>query len=101
MICPECEGSEVSDIPGVLPVCPLCDWTGWDRNFDPTTHPDCTPFGIPLGSVPMGTLGQVVGAERARQTFARLARPTEPSPTSAAVSAPEHEPNAASTEAES
>lgn len=43
-------------------------------DFDPTTHPDCTPFGIPLGSVPMGTLARVAGVERARRAFERLVR---------------------------
>ncbi len=31
-VCPECGSTDVSAVPGTLPVCRSCDWTGWDVN---------------------------------------------------------------------
>jgi hypothetical protein len=37
-------------------------------DFEPTE----TPFGNPIGEIPMGTLAEVAGAEKAREVFARI-----------------------------
>lgn len=59
--------SDTSNTPGV-------DEFPTTDDFDPAREAGATPFGVVIGTVPMGTLREVAGRERARKAMRLLER---------------------------